>query len=136
MTSQEFTSGIVTGILSSILFNPIDKLIFTSCINNQSIYNKNSWCNLYKGTFNTICTRIITSGLYFSFLDHYSKKTENKFEVAGVTALICSITNPIQLVKYNSWYNNQSSLNTFNQIFRCHYRSFQLIVKIYFKKTM
>ena len=47
-----------------------------------------------------------------------SKKTENKFEVAGVTALICSITNPIQLVKYNSWYNNQSSLNTFNQILK------------------
>lgn len=122
-SSSEITSGIITGITSSIIFNPIDKIIFTCCLKNQSIFDKSIWCNLYKGSFNTIITRIITSGLYFSYLDHYSATTDNKFEVAAITALVCSITSPIQLIKFHSWHSQISS----NQSIRIIYSNKGLI---------
>jgi hypothetical protein len=118
MTSYEVTSGFITGIISSIMFNPIDKLIFTSCLSNQSLFDRNIWCNLYKGTFNTIITRIITSGLYFSYIDHYSNITENKFDVALYTAFMCNITSPIQLIKFHSWHNNLSSMQSIMSIYK------------------
>ena len=118
MASNEVMSGLVTGVISSILFNPIDKLIFMSCISNQSIFDRSIWCNLYKGTLNTVFTRMITSGLYFSYIDHYSNITENKFHVAIYTACMCSITSPIQLVKFHSWHNNQTSKQSIVSIYK------------------
>ncbi len=118
MSFNEVTSGVITGIISSIIFNPIDKLIFTSCLSNQSIFEKKIWCNLYKGTFNSIFTRIITSGLYFSYIDHYSNITENKYNVALYTAFMCNITNSFQLIKFHSWHNNISSKESIISIYK------------------
>lgn len=106
--NTEIISGVLTGILSSIIFNPIDKAIYLSTTKNISILNKSVWVKPYKGSVNTISTRIINSGLYFSYLDYYSKITNKNSHVALMTALCCSITNPIQLIKFNSWYNNRS----------------------------
>lgn len=116
-SSSEIASGIITGITSSIIFNPIDKIIFICCLKNQSIFDKSTWCNLYKGSFNTVLTRIITSGLYFSYLDHYSAITENKYQVASITALVCSITSPFQLIKFHSWHSQSSSMDTIKSIY-------------------
>ncbi len=117
MTSNEFISGIFTGILTSLLFNPIDKIIFTCCLGNKSFFDLNIWRNLYQGSLNTVATRIITSGLYFSYLDHYSNVTDNKFNVAVITALVCSITSPLQMVKYHQWHIQTSQFETFKMIY-------------------
>lgn len=106
--NTEIISGVFTGILSSIIFNPIDKAIYISTTKNITILDKSIWVKPYKGSFNTISTRIINSGLYFSYLDYYSKITNKNSNVALMTAICCSITNPIQLIKFNSWYNNRS----------------------------
>lgn len=117
MTSNEVISGIFTGILTSLLFNPIDKIIFTCCLGNKSFFDLNTWRNLYQGSLNTVATRIITSGLYFSYLDHYSNVTDNKFNVAVITALVCSITSPLQMVKYHQWHIQTSQFETFKIIY-------------------
>jgi hypothetical protein len=108
MNNIEICSGITTGILSCIIFNPIDKMIYVSTTKNISILNKELWKDLYKGSSISIATRLITSGLYFSYIDYYEMKIENKLNLAILTSLICSITNPLQLLKFNSWYNNYS----------------------------
>jgi len=118
MTSNEFISGIFTGIASSIIFNPIDKLIFMCCLNNQSILNYKIWSNLYQGSLNTITTRMITSGLYFTYLDHYSNTTNNKFEVALTTSILCSVTSPLQLIKCRAWYKKESMSKIFKLIYK------------------
>lgn len=118
MSYTEITAGITTGIVSSVLFNPIDKIIFNSCLKNLSLCNsKIIYSNLYKGSFNTVITRIMTSGLYYSYIDYYDNITSNKIQVAGLTAILCSTTNPFQLVKFNSWYNDKSSLEVFKSIY-------------------
>jgi len=111
MTNIEVVSGLSTGIMSAIIFNPIDKAIYLSTTKNNKLFNKENWRDLYKGTSYTIITRLITSGLYFSYIDHYSTISNNKIETALMTSILCSITNPLQLIKFNSWYNNCSTKN-------------------------
>lgn len=114
MFSNEIISGIYTGIISSIIFHPIDKIIFIYSLKNKSVFD---WKKLYQGSLNTISTRIITSGLYYSYLDHYSNITNNKYKVALLTSFICSITSPIQYIKFNRWYNNLSTIETIKLIY-------------------
>ena len=127
MNNVDVISGISTGMMSAILFNPIDKAIYVSTTKNISIFNKNAWHNMYKGSSYTIITRLITSGLYFTYIDYYSKKTNSNFEIALVTTLCCSITNPLQLVKFNSWYNNISTKSSASMILKTYgYKGFAI----------
>lgn len=120
MNQNEIFSGITTGIISSILFNPIDKAIYISTTKNISIFNRQAWHNSYKGTLNTILTRLITSGLYFSIIDNLSSK-HSIFETAVITSIVCNtFTNPIQLLKYHSWYNNISFHDSFKFIYKTY----------------
>jgi len=116
MSSHEIIPGLMTGIFSAIIFNPIDKIIFSCCIQNKKLTDRSVWTNLFQGSLNNIIVRLITSGLYFSFIDHYSAINKNKSEIALFTAIVTSMTNPIQLIKYNSWYNNTNSTTTINMI--------------------
>jgi hypothetical protein len=120
MNQNDFVSGITTGVISAILFNPIDKAIYVSTTKNLSFLNKEVWSKCYKGTFNTIATRLITSGLYFTFLDNLST-TYSPLQTAMMTSLFCNfLTNPIQLVKYNSWYHNISLNECFKSIYKTY----------------
>lgn len=120
MNTNEVMPGLLTGVLSAVIFNPIDKIIFASSIQGRSLRTRDTFSNPFKGALNNIGTRLITSGLYFSYIDHYSSITENKMQVALVTSLLCSITNPIQLIKYNSWFHSLSSRQSVSNIYRTH----------------
>lgn len=120
MNQNEVISGITTGIMTAIIFNPIDKAIYVSTTKNLSIINKEVWSKCYKGTFNTILTRLITSGLYFTFLDKLSS-SYSPFQTAFMTSLACNfLTNPIQLVKFHSWYNNNTLKDSCKFIYRTY----------------
>lgn len=120
MNQNEVISGLTTGIFTAILFNPIDKAIYVSTTKNLSILNKEVWSHCFKGTFNTILTRLITSGLYFTFLDKLSA-TYSPFQTAFMTSFACNIlTNPIQLIKYHGWYNNISINESYKFIYKTY----------------
>lgn len=120
MNTNEVLSGVSTGIISAIIFNPIDKAIYISTTKNLSFFNKEVWSRFYAGTLNTIATRLITTGLYFSFLDSLSTKY-SPLQTAVATSLVCnSLTSPIQLVKFHSWYNNVSLKDSISLIFKKH----------------
>jgi hypothetical protein len=120
MNTNEVIPGLITGVMSAVIFNPIDKIIFALSIQGRTLKTRDTFSNPFKGALNNIGTRLITSGLYFSYIDHYSSVTENKAQVALVTSLLCSITNPIQLVKYNSWFHNISSRQSISNIYGTH----------------
>ena len=120
MNNIEIISATFTGIISSLIFNPIDKAIYISTNKNISIFNKNVWSNSYKGTYNTILTRLITSGLYFSIIDNLSSKY-SVVETSIITSLLCnSLTNPIQLIKFHSWYNNLSLNESYKYLYKTY----------------
>lgn len=125
MNKVDVISGLSTGIISAIIFNPLDKAIYVSTTKNINILNRNAWHNMYSGVSYTILSKLITSGLYFTYIDYYSRHTNNNVEIALITTLCCSITNPIQLVKYNSWYNDISIKTSTNNIIKNHgYKGF------------
>ena len=117
MNNIDIIPGLITGILSGIIFNPIDKAIYISSTKDLNIYNKNIWLNIFKGLKLTLLTRIITTGFYFSFIDNNINKLNN-LELSIYSSLLCSLTNPLQLIKFNSWYNNISYKETYNYIIK------------------
>ena len=120
MNQNEVISGLTTGIMTAIIFNPIDKAIYVSTTKNLSIFNKEVWSKCFKGTINTILTRLITSGLYFTFLDKLSANY-SPIQTALITSFACNLlTNPIQLVKYHSWFNNISLNDSSKFIYRSY----------------
>lgn len=114
--NNEITSGLATGFISAVLFNPIDKAIYLTTIKDMNITNSNVWKNLYKGSSISIGIRIINSGLYFSYIDYYSSISKSPLEISFITSSLCLITNPLQIVKFKSWCSNLSIMNTFSMI--------------------
>jgi len=115
MNTNELSSGILTGIISGIIFNPIDKAIYLSTTKNLKITNKSIWRELYKGFEISILTRLINSGLYFSYIDYHSSISSSILSTSLILSTSCTITNPLQLIKFMSWYNNISIIDT------CHF---------------
>lgn len=116
--NNDLIPGIATGIISSFIFNPFDKVVYVSTTRNISIFNKEIWTELYKGSCFTISTKIITSGLYFSYLDYYYKKSNSIVQTSLITSVLCGITSPIQLIKFHSWYNDCSYKNSIKHIYK------------------
>jgi hypothetical protein len=115
---NDIISGMMTGSISAIIMNPIDRAIYISTTKGLSIISKNAWENCYRGTMNNVFTKLVTSGLYFAFLDNLSS-TYTPFQTALITSFVCnSITNPIQLVKYHSWFQNISLNESCRNIYR------------------
>ena len=120
MSNIEIISGLSTGIISAIIFNPIDKAIYVSTTKNVNFLHRENWRNLYKGSSYTIMTRLITSGLYFTYIDYYSTHSKSNSKTALITSIACSITNPLQLIKFNSWYNNYNTRESIKLILNKH----------------
>ena len=123
-SNNHFISGIITGLifglLSSFVFNPIDKIIFIITTKNCKISDKNLWKGLYDGLFITITSRFMTSGLYYAFLDYYSGIGMSNLETSIITSIACSIINPLHLIKFNSWYNCRSCSASYNLIIKTY----------------
>lgn len=120
MKTTDVYSGLLSGLISAIIFNPIDKIIFSCCIEGKSLFSPSTFKNLFRGSLNNVGTRLITSGLYFTYIDYYASVTENKVKVSLMTAIVCGITNPMQLIKYNSWYNHNSSYVSIMNIYKTY----------------
>ena len=116
--NTDFIPGIATGIISSLIFNPYDKVVYVSTTKNISIFNKTIWTELYKGSSLTVGTKIITSGLYFSYLDYYYKNSNSIIQTSLITSVLCGFTSPIQLVKFHSWYNDCSYKTSIKTIYK------------------
>ena len=66
---MEFYISLVIGISQAFIFNPIDKAIYTSIINNNSFFNKDNWKKPFSGATNGIYIKMITGGIDFYLID-------------------------------------------------------------------
>jgi len=127
MNNNEITSGLATGLISAVLFNPIDKAIYLSTTKDLKITNLNLWKSLYKGSSISILIRVINSGLYFSYIDYYSSISKSPLEISLLTSSIALMTNPLQILKFKSWYNNISLNQTYSLIIKNYgYKGFMI----------
>ena len=120
MSSNEVFSGLVAGVLSAVVFNPLDKAIFISTTKNISFFNRQVWSNCFKGTSNAILSRLVSSGLYFSFIDHFSQSFFPVQTAFTASFLVNVSTNPVNLVKFHSWFNNLSTRESVSFFYKSH----------------
>jgi hypothetical protein len=122
---MEFYASIFVGISQAFIFNPIDKAIYTSIINNNSIFNRSNWTKPFSGALNGIYIKIITGGIYFYLIDYTKSLNMNVYQssifISSITSLIL---NPFNVVRFNSFVDNSSSLVSFKKIYERNKLSF------------
>jgi len=108
---MDFYISIAVGIIHAIVFNPIDKAIYNSVINNNKLLTIANWKKPFCGCLNNINSRIINGGIYFYLLDY--TKTMNLYQSALTVSLTTAIIlNPLNIIKFNSYIDNSTSYNS------------------------
>jgi hypothetical protein len=108
---MDFYISLVVGITHAIVYNPVDKAIYNSIINNTKLFTRDNWRNPFIGATNGIYTRIISGGLYFYLIDY--TKQMNVYQSAFIVSMTTSlIINPFNVVKYKSYINNTATYDT------------------------
>jgi hypothetical protein len=116
---MDFYISIVVGITQAFIFNPVDKAIYNSIINNSKLFKRENWVKPFAGASNNIYTRIITSGLYFYLLDY--TKDMNVYQSALTVSVTTAITlNPLNVVKYRSYCHNISTYQSLMSVYKKH----------------
>lgn len=109
--NMDFYISIAVGVTQAFMYNPIDKAIHNSIINNTKLFNKQNWNNPFTGAANGSYARIITGGLYFYLID--KTKNMNTYQSALYVSMATSlIINPFNVVKYKSYANNLSNYDS------------------------
>lgn len=123
---MDFYISIAVGISQAFIFNPIDKAIYNSIINNSKLFTRENWIKPFAGASNSIYSRIISSGLYFYLIDY--TKDMNVYQASlTVSATTAIILNPLNVIKYKSYYNNISTYNSIISIYKKYGLKFCMI---------
>ena len=123
---MDFYIGIAVGITQAFIFSPIDKAIYNSIINNSKLFKRENWIKPFAGASNSIYSRIITSGLYFYLIDY--TKDMNVYQSALTVSVTTAFTlNPLNVIRYKSYYNKISTYDSFISIYRKHGLRFCMI---------
>ena len=116
---MDFYISIAVGISQAFIFSPVDKAIYNSIINNSKLFKRENWIKPFAGASNSIYSRIITSGLYFYLIDY--TKDMNVYQSAFTVSTITAISlNPLNVIKYKSYYNNISTYNALISVYMKH----------------
>lgn len=111
-TLKKFTYGITTGCISTVLFNPIDRVLYLMVKNKKSFFDINVWKNPYLGVSQALYSRVIGYGLYFPFFEFYKSKTKSTFQSGILTGLTTTIFNhPMNVIKMYNWNNNDNKIS-------------------------
>ena len=108
--------SLITGVIQSVIFNPIDKAIYTSIINNNNILSYNNWKKPFSGLFNGVYVKIITGGLYYYLID-YTNHLNIYYSSIVISLITAIIVNPFNVIRFNSYIQNISTYNSFNIIY-------------------
>jgi hypothetical protein len=113
---MDFYISLIVGVSQAFIFNPADKAIYKSIIDNTPIMCSANWKKPFAGSTNNIYSRIITSGLYFYLID--TTKNYDTVQASFLISLTTStILNPLNVIKYKSYGDNLSTYQAFIQTY-------------------
>lgn len=113
-TAKKFWSGILTGVVSTILFNPYDKALYLMSSEGLSFFNPIIWQKPYQGVSLALYGRIVGYGIYFSFYDFYKEnlaKTPSGAFLAGTATGLSAtmLSHPLNVLKMLNWNRRNDS---------------------------
>jgi len=103
--NKKIATGLITGIASTIVFNPMDKALYQMTKDQTSIFNPNIWKNPYQGVSQALFGRIMGYGFFFTVNDVYNQN----FGFGQITSSVLTgmtipiFTNPLNVIKMNNW---------------------------------
>jgi hypothetical protein len=110
-TVDTIFSGLGAGLANGILFNPIDRALYLQVKNNNKLFTKINWIDPYRGLSQTMYSKIIGYGIFFSLHDLYKNAGLSELNSSLLTGISTAIiTNPITVIKMHNWnsiYNNK-----------------------------
>jgi hypothetical protein len=106
--------GILTGCLSTVIFNPVDQTLFLMVKEKKPFFDPSLWKTPYRGVTKALYGRIMSYGVYLAFFDLYSdffkKRTKQHLVLAslatGTSTVVCS--HGFNVVKMYQWSHNSS----------------------------
>ena len=113
---MDFYISLITGIIQAIIFNPIDKAIYSSIINNNNILSPTNWYAPFSGATNGIYIKIITGGVYYYLID-FTKHLNIIQASICISLITASIINPFNVIRFNSYIQNLSTYNSFRSVY-------------------
>lgn len=125
--TNKFAAGFLSGIIVAGAFNPWDRALYLSVIHERAFLDRANFKNPYKGFYQALFHRTLSSGLYFPLFDLfepvYSKHVDSSLLVhflAGNTAGAVSgvVLNQFTAIKYASWDAEHGFLSTTRQMWR------------------
>jgi len=112
----DFFISIIVGASQAFIFNPIDKAIYNSVVNDRKLFTMENWKKPFVGASNGIYIRIISGGIYFYLLD-YTKKMDLYQSSLTVSITTSLFLNPFNVVKFNSYIEHN---NSYNSLLSCY----------------
>lgn len=108
MNFHDIYTGLLTGAISAGLFVPLDKALYLKMTskNKKSIFSPKFWSRPYLGLTNSIGSKIISYGIYYSLIDTYNNYFKN-IVISGLATSITSsiIIQPLDILRFNKWNN-------------------------------
>lgn len=104
-----YSDGVLTGIFSTILFNPADRALFLMVRDKKPIWDPSLWRKPYLGASKALYGRIVGYGVYLSFFDAYShffkEKTNHPLLLASLSTGLTTVclTHHLNVIKMYQW---------------------------------
>lgn len=119
---HEYLAGLTTGLIQTVLFNPVDRALYLHIHENNKLFTKSNWQNPYQGVTNAVYSRVVAYGFYYTIIDYYKHivngtlKSNNDTVKNTVTGAMVGVTtslmlNPFTVIKYYTWKDKNNILN-------------------------
>jgi len=114
-TVKPILDGLVTGCISTVLFNPMDRALFLMVKDKKPFYEPSLWRSPYQGVGKALYGRIIAYGVYLSFFDLYSdffkERTKHSLLLASLATGLTTVnlSHGFNVIKMYQWSHKTSN---------------------------
>lgn len=108
-------AGLLTGCVSTAIFNPMDQALFLMIKEQKSFFNPSLWKNPYSGVSRALYGRIISYGVNLTLFDFYSNlykdKSNHPLLLASISTAISTVglSHGVNVLKMYQWSHPLSS---------------------------
>jgi hypothetical protein len=113
-TFKTYSDGILTGLLSTFLFNPVDRALFLMVRDKKPIWDRSLWRKPYSGVSKALYGRIVGYGIFFSlyekYTNFYQKRTIHPLLLASLSTGLTSValTHNFNVIKMYQWSHQKT----------------------------
>lgn len=133
LNSQRFICGVVSGTITAFIFNPWDKALYLSVINQRALFTKQNWIHPFIGSGQSMIIRTISGSMFFPLKEYFDDKIHTisklnnwnlnqstiSFLSGNFAGMVNGFTlNSINAIKYHTWNERKSFIETLKYMYK------------------